>query len=97
VVLEEAHDYIDETVSVRNATTCTWIHPLGDVVTGLIKTGLRLDWLHEHDSVTWHMFEQLVDDGTGLWRWPDRPWLPLAFSLQATRSGSETVQVPHRL
>jgi hypothetical protein len=20
-----------------------------------------------------------------LWRWPDRPWLPLAFSLRATR------------
>jgi SAM-dependent methyltransferase len=85
VVMEEAHDYIDETASVRNATTHTWIHPLGDIVTGLIKAGLRLDWLHEHDAVTWHMFEQLVDDGTGLWRWPDRPWLPLAFSLQATR------------
>jgi hypothetical protein len=22
----------------------------------------------------------------GLWRWPDKPWLPLAFSLQATRA-----------
>jgi SAM-dependent methyltransferase len=85
VVMQEAHDYIDETVTVRNATTHTWIHPLGDVVTGLIAAGLRLDWLHEHDAVTWHMFGQLVDDGTGLWRWPDKPWLPLAFSLQATR------------
>lgn len=85
VVMQEAHDYIDETVTMRNATTHTWIHPLGDVVTGLIEAGLRLGWLHEHDAVTWHMFEQLVADSDGLWRWPDRPWLPLAFSLQATR------------
>jgi SAM-dependent methyltransferase len=86
VVIEEQYDYIDETVTVQNATTHTWIHPLGDIVTGLIKAGLRLDWLHEHDSVTWHMFQQLVeDDGAGQWRWPDKPWLPLAFSLQATR------------
>jgi SAM-dependent methyltransferase len=85
MVTQEAHDYIDETVTVRNATTHTWVHPLGSLITALIKAGLRLDWLHEHDAITWHMFEQLVDDGTGLWRWPDRPWLPLAFSLQATR------------
>ena len=85
VVIEEPHDYIDETVAVRNATTHTWIHPLGGLVTALIDAGLRLDWLHEHDAITWHMFGQLVDDGSGLWRWPDRPWLPLAFSLHATR------------
>ncbi|HVC60855.1 MAG TPA: class I SAM-dependent methyltransferase [Acetobacteraceae bacterium] len=85
VVMQEAHDYIDETATVANATTHTWIHPLGAIVTGLIEAGLRLDWLHEHDAITWHMFEQLVEGGDGQWRWPDKPWLPLAFSLQATR------------
>ena len=64
----------------------TWIHPLGDIITGLVKAGLTLDWLHEHDAITWHLFEQLVRDSDGLWRWPDKPWLPLAFSLQATRA-----------
>jgi len=85
VVMDEAHDYVDQTATVHNATTHTWIHPLGDVVTGLINAGLRLDWLHEHDAVTWQMFEQLVEGGDGQFRWPDRPWLPLAYSLQATR------------
>ena len=42
---------------------------------------MRLDWLHEHDAVPWRMFEILVKDGDGLYRWPDKPWLPLAFSL----------------
>ena len=26
-----------------------------------------------------------AQDAEGLWRWPDRPWLPLAFSLRAAR------------
>jgi hypothetical protein len=47
---------------------------------------LRLEWLREHDSVPWQMFEMLVEDMHGMYRWPDRPWLPLAFSLRARRS-----------
>jgi SAM-dependent methyltransferase len=85
VVMEEAHDYIDETTTVVNATTYTWVHPLGDVISSLLKAGMTLDWLHEHDGVTWHMFDVLVRSADGLWRWPDKPWLPLAFSLRATR------------
>ena len=84
VVLEEAHDYIDETATAANATTYTWVHPLGDVISALLEAGMTLDWLHEHDAVTWHMFEVLIKGADGLWRWPDKPWLPLAFSLRAT-------------
>ena len=68
-----------------NARTYNWIHPLGELVTGLIGSGLTLDWLHEHDAVAWRMFECLTQDAAGLYRWPDKPWLPLAFSLLATR------------
>ena len=85
VVMEEAHDYIDETTTAANATIYTWVHPLGDVVSALLKAGMTLDWLHEHDAVTWHMFDVLIKGADGLWRWPDKPWLPLAFSLRATR------------
>jgi SAM-dependent methyltransferase len=86
VVMAEAHDYIDETTTVVNATTHTWIHPLSDIISSLLAAGLTLDWLHEHDAVTWRMFGILVRDAERLWRWPDQPWLPLAFSLRATRS-----------
>jgi SAM-dependent methyltransferase len=85
VVMEEAHDYIDETSTVANATTYTWIHSLADVISSLLGADMRLDWLHEHDAVPWHMFDVLVRGADGLWRWPDKPWLPLAFSLRATR------------
>ncbi len=85
VVMDEAHDYVDETTTAHNATTYTWIHPLSDIISNLMTAGLVLDWFHEHDAVTWRMFKMLVQDADLLWRWPDRPWLPLAFSLRATR------------
>jgi SAM-dependent methyltransferase len=85
VVYTKHRDYIDPEARFSNPTTYTWVHPLGDIVTGLLDAGMSLDWLHEHDAVTWRMFEILVEDGNGLYRWPDKPWLPLAFSLMATR------------
>ena len=86
VVCTEERDYIDPEATFAHPTSHTWIHPLGDIVTGLIEAGMRLDWLHEHAGVPWRMFEILVMDDDGLYRWPDKPWLPLAFSLSATRS-----------
>ncbi len=86
LVLEDATDYADPDARLTNARTCQWIHPIGAVVTALISAGLRLDWLHEHDAITWRMFRCLIEGPDGLYRWPDKPWLPLAYSLQATRS-----------
>jgi SAM-dependent methyltransferase len=85
IVDTDPGDYVDPDARLTNATTYNWIHPLGDVVTGLITSGMALDWLHEHDAVTWRMFRVLVKDQRGLYRWPNKPWLPLAFSLSATR------------
>ena len=85
VVTEDPSDYIDPEALLANTRIYNWIHPIGDLVTSLIASGLTLDWLHEHDAVTWRMFAALIEDDSGLYRWPDRPWLPLAFSLAATR------------
>ena len=72
-------------VRLRNARTYAWMHPLGEIVTALIDAGLNLNWLHEHDTVPWQMFEVLVEDAQGMYRWPASAWLPLAFSLRAER------------
>ena len=37
VVMDETHDYVDETTTARNATTYTWIHPLGDIISNLMQ------------------------------------------------------------
>jgi SAM-dependent methyltransferase len=85
VAYAQTTDYVDAEAQFINARTHTWIHPLGDIVTGLITSGMSLGWLHEHHAVPWPMFRILVKDLSGLYRWPERPWLPLAFSLNATR------------
>jgi len=89
IVTDDPRDYADPDARLTNARQYGWIHPLGDVVGALIAAGLQLEWLHEHDCVTWQMFTCLVrDDASRLYRWPDKPWLPLAFSLSARRQSS---------
>ena len=85
LALEDPVDYADDSARLRNARTYEWMHQVGAVVTALIEAGLALRWLHEHDAVPWRMFKLLVEGEDGLWRWPDQPWLPLAFSLRAER------------
>jgi SAM-dependent methyltransferase len=85
LVIDDPSDYADETARLTHARTYEWLHPLGAIVTALIEAGLTLRWLHEHAAVPWRMFELLVEDAEGMYRWPDRPWLPLAFSLRAER------------
>jgi SAM-dependent methyltransferase len=86
LLLDDPRDYADETARLENSRTLQWVHPLGEIVTALINAGLRLDWLREHPSVPWRMFSILVPDQAGMYSWPQQPWLPLAFSLMATRS-----------
>jgi SAM-dependent methyltransferase len=85
LVFDNPCDYADDTARLRNARTYEWIHPLGETVTALLAAGLTLRWLHEHDAVPWRMFKAMVKDASGMYRWPDRPWLPLAYSLRAER------------
>jgi SAM-dependent methyltransferase len=63
-----------------------WDHSLGEIVTALLDAGLRLDFLHEFDFVSWPV-GFLVEGQDGRWRLPDgsKGALPLSFSLKATK------------
>jgi SAM-dependent methyltransferase len=84
-VADDSRDYADPDARLANARQYNWLHPLGDVIGALNAAGLRLEWLREHGRVAWPMFKCLVRDADGLWRWPDKPWLPLSYSLAARR------------
>ena len=78
-------DYADPDARLRNSRTVEFLHPLSDVMTALIDSGLRIDRFQEHDSVTWRMFENLVKRAPNEYAWPGKPWLPLSYSLRATK------------
>ena len=84
---DDPSDYADEAAVLTNTRTYEWVHPLSDIVTGLVDAGLRLRWLHEHDALPWRRFRALRPGPDGLYRWPDQRWLPLAFSLSADKPG----------
>ncbi len=84
VVIDDPHDYASEAL-LRNALSYEWMHPLSEITGGLLAAGLTLRWLHEHAATEWKMFNQLSQGPDRLYRWPDKPWLPLAFSLKAER------------
>ena len=85
LVIDQPRDYADPLARLANQRTVQWMHPLADIVGGLLGAGLRLDWLHEHESVAWRAFARLVQTAAGDWKWPDRPWIPLALSIQMTK------------
>jgi SAM-dependent methyltransferase len=85
---EDAQDYANPEATLTHTRNFTWLHPLGATVSALTAAGLPLHFLREHDVVPWQMFRCLKADPDGMYRWPDRPWLPLAFSLAADRDSS---------
>jgi SAM-dependent methyltransferase len=82
---DDARDYADPAAQLRNSRTWQWLHPVSDIVTALLQAGLRIDRFQEHDSCAWRVFDNLVERGPGDYTWPDKPWLPLSFSLRATK------------
>lgn len=83
-ILEDPSDYADDSAVLENARTWEWMHPLGEVYAALTATGLHIEQLREHYELPWRMFPALEAAGGGMWAWPDRQWLPLAYSLTAT-------------
>lgn len=71
---------LTETTSVR------WQHPLGAVVTALAQAGLRIEFLHEHNSLLFQRYPMMERWGQFDYRFPaDHPHLPLMYSIRASK------------
>ena len=42
--------------------------PLSDIIGGLLESGLRLDFLHEHETLPWRHFPMMVPAGERRYR-----------------------------
>ena len=85
MMLDVTGDYADPNARLKNSHTVEFLHPISDILMALINAGLRIDCFHEHDSIVWQMFAQLQKHGRSQYVWPDKPWLPLSYSLRATK------------
>jgi SAM-dependent methyltransferase len=84
-VVDEAGDYADGNARLENTRSFEWSHPLGETITALLDTGLRLEFFHEHYELPWKMFAPLQEGEDRLYRWPGQKWLPLGMSLGAVK------------
>ena len=88
-VIDEQGDYTDRDAAIEHSVTWEWAHPLSEVLTALLDAGLGIDFFHEHYAIPWQMFRQLQPVEPGGWGWPDKKWLPLGYSLGATKPSVE--------
>ena len=88
---EDPLDYADEKARLSNAVTYEWNHGMGEIVTALIDTGLRIDFLREHRFCDWKALPQMVRGEDGFWRLPEgEERVPLMYSIRAIREARPT-------
>lgn len=83
---EVARTYTGDPRLLVNTQTCQWIHPLSAVINALISSGLVIDFLNEHEAISWKPFPSMIKDTDGqyvLARGNVR--FPLSYSIGATR------------
>ena len=88
VTMDTAMTYTGDTAVIAHPTTHEWLHPLSDIVNGLIAAGLRIDALNEHELLAWQFAPMMVpvEGRRRMWKLPDGfPRLPLAFSIKAAK------------
>lgn len=79
--------YTDGDGRLQHDTTYEWNHSIGETVSAVLKAGLRLDLLNEHDWTVYPRFPWLVESSDGRWHTPPgHPRVPLSFTLLATAS-----------
>jgi SAM-dependent methyltransferase len=88
IVESEEQTYVatDDGLTLRNSTTHSWNHGLGEIITGLLDHGLRLTAFVEHDSVPWNPMPAQMVARHGEWVLRERPErLPMTYTLQAVK------------
>ncbi|MCU0606691.1 MAG: hypothetical protein MUF78_04565 [Candidatus Edwardsbacteria bacterium] len=63
-----------------------WVHPLGDLVSALVRHGLAIRSLKEYPFMAYRRFRDMERGRDGYWRLTDKAgMLPLMFSLKAVK------------
>ncbi len=79
--------YVDHDGDIASPQTLEFNHGLGEIVTALLRAGLQITALEEHDSVPWPAVPDLMAPGAdGEYRLRERrERLPCSYTLQAAK------------
>ena len=86
--MENEGSYADADATFVHNDTVEWNHGIGAIVTALAARGLHVESLVERPTLFMKRWPFMVEHGHQDWRLPpDRPQIPLSFSLVALKSG----------
>lgn len=94
-VWDEPGSYADVTAETTHNRSYVWTHGLGEVVSAVVRAGLAVELLHEHDHTFFPRWPFMVKEGFGTYRLPQStPRLPLMYSLRARQPYRRRRRVP---
>ena len=87
IIDDEDTTYVETAARLVNTVTHSWNHGLAEIITALMRHGLKLTEFVEHMSVPWAALpEQMVSAGAGEWVLRENPArLPLSYTIQAVK------------
>ncbi len=88
-VWDSEYTYVETDTRLNASSTHEWNHGLGEIITALLRHGMRLTALEEHTSIPWEALPGQMSLGEdGEWRLNNQPErLPLSYTLQAVKVG----------
>lgn len=87
---ETPTSYTGDADVVSQPVTYEWNHGLGDVLGGVLATGLVIEAFEEHRFLDWRFFPWMVEGDDGRYRLPHgQERVPLQYSLRARRPRQE--------
>lgn len=89
MVWDDDGTYVKTDGTLTATLTHEWNHGLGEIISALLKHGMAITALVEHDSLPWEALPgRMVGDDAGEWRLDRDRWrLPLSYTLQAVKHG----------
>lgn len=84
---DEAQSYSGDEDRLPEGADHEWIHPIGDILGGVMAAGLTLERFEEHEWLVWDMYPGLgIEDDKGRWWLPEgHPRIPQSFTLVARK------------
>jgi 2-polyprenyl-3-methyl-5-hydroxy-6-metoxy-1,4-benzoquinol methylase len=81
---QEKGSYADRSADLQTTTCYQWQHTLGEIVTEVCRSGLRLEYLHEFGHGYFQAYPPMLEGEDGFWHHPEGDGiLPMVFSLKA--------------